>query len=385
VRQAILQVHRWTGIVLGVYLITIAVTGSILVFRQELEPNPWHTAPAKEPFAGIAAVTQKLHAAYPRFRIVSITFPNQSDPTFVSILQGRGRIKIASSAAGGEVLGEFPARATWLDTVQALHETLLIPRRGRILNGVGAAFLLLMSVTGLTVWWPRGRNWKRAVTVDFRRRWRRINYDLHSATGFWTSLFLAFWAVTAIYFAWPQQMFQLVNRLSPVLNARPPVIRVTPVPDANSVRFSFYAAPPALDTLLTRASSLDPATKLSGIGFPYGPRAPLEIRMRRRGGTGREYEDTLYFNPYTGEYLAIWRYGVNRSLGDWTIWLQAPLHFGTSWGLGVKIVWAVTGLALPLLMITGVLMYWNRSLRRKWESLQRNRPRAGTALFTSAL
>jgi uncharacterized iron-regulated membrane protein len=376
VRQAVLQVHRWTGIILGAYLMTIGVTGSILVFRQELERSPWQTTKAKEPFADIAAVAGKLHAAYPRFRIVSIALPNQSDPTFVAILQGRGRIKIASSAARGEVLGEFPARDTWLDTVQALHETLLIPRHGRILNGVGAAFLLLMSISGLTVWWPRGRYWKRALTVDFRRRWRRINYDLHSATGFWTSLLIAFWAASGIYFAWPRQIFQLVNSLSPVVNARPPAFRVTP---------AFDAAPPDLDRLVTRASAVDPGTKLSGIGFPYGPRAPLEVRMRRSGGTGREYEDTLYFNPYTGEYLGIWRYGINRSLGDWTIWLQAPLHFGTSWGLGVKIVWAVAGLALPLLLITGALMYWNRSLRRVWKRLRGNRPQAETACPTAAL
>lgn len=369
-RRAVLQVHRWIGIVLGAYLVTIGVTGSILVFRQELAPNPWHSRQAKEPFAGIAAVAQKLHAAYPRFRIVSIALPSQSDPTFVAILQGRRRIKIAS-AAGGDVLGEFPSRGTWLDTVQALHETLLIPRRGRVLNGVGAVFLLLMSITGVTIWWPRGRYWKRALTVDFRRRWRRINYDLHGATGFWTSLLIAFWAASGIYFALPQPVFQLVNRLSPVVNARPPAIRVTPDPDAS---------PPDLDRLVGRAYSTDPGTKLGSIGFPYGPRAPLEIRMRRSGGTGREYEDTLYFNPYTGAYLGIWRYGVNRSLGDWAIWLQAPVHFGTSWGLGVKIVWAVAGLALPLLAATGALMYWNRSLRRKWK-----RPQAEIALRNAAL
>ena len=78
--------------------------------------------------------------------------------------------------------------------------------------------------------------------------------------------------------------------------------------------------------------------------------------MRRSPGTGREYEDTVYFNPYTGEHLATWRYGVNESLGDWLIWLQVPLHFGTAWGLAVKIIWATAGLVLPLLAISGLVM-----------------------------
>jgi len=88
--------------------------------------------------------------------------------------------------------------------------------------------------------------------------------------------------------------------------------------------------------------------------------------MRRGQGAGRIYEDTLYFNPYTGAYLMTWRYGVNQSLGDWIIWLQAPLHFGIYWGLGVKIVWAVFGLSIPTLAVTGLLMYWNRALGKSW-------------------
>jgi uncharacterized iron-regulated membrane protein len=368
VRQLNFQLHLWTGIILGVYLIVIGISGSILVFRAELEAlsglNPWHSRQAKEPFAEIGAVAAKLEAAYPHFRIVTISAPNETDPTFVAILQGRGRIKVASSADSGDVLGEFPARATWIDTVLELHETLLVRRNGRVLNGVGAAFLLLLSVTGLVVWWPGVRHWKRALTVDLRRNWRRINYDLHSAAGFWTLLIVSFWAVSGIYFGWPRQIFRFVNSLAPIVNARPPIIRLTPDPDA---------ARPDLTSMARRASLIDPGTRLSGVAFPYGPRAPLEIRMRRGGGAGREYEDTIYWNPDTGEYLGTWRYGVNQSLGDWIIWSQVPLHFGTAWGFGVKVVWAAAGLAIPLLTISGALMYWNRSLRRKWKRLRKSR------------
>ena len=378
VRQLNFQLHLWAGIILGAYLIVIGVTGSILVFQPELERTsglrPWHDRLAKKPFADIATVVAKLRAAYPHFQVVSITAPSQADLIFVAILQGRGRMKVASSGADGEILGEFPRRTTWIDTVRDLHETLLVRGTGRILNGVGAAFLLLLSATGLVIWWPGVRNWKRALAVDFRRNWRRINYDMHSAVGLWTLLIVSFWAVSGIYFGWPRQTFRLVNSLSPIVTARPPAIIVTPQLDA--VR-------PDLASLVSRASALDPGTRLSGVTFPYGPRAPLEIRMARGGGTGRDYEDTVYFSPYTGEHLGTWRYGINQSLGDWIIWSQAPLHFGTSWGLGVKIVWAAAGLAVPLLTITGLLMYWNRALRKKWRRL-RKRHSGSREAFSSA-
>ena len=74
-------------------------------------------------------------------------------------------------------------------------------------NGVGAAFLLLLNATGMVIWWPGIRNWKRALTVDFARNWRRINFDLHVSVGFWTILIASFWAVSGIYFGWPRKFF----------------------------------------------------------------------------------------------------------------------------------------------------------------------------------
>jgi uncharacterized iron-regulated membrane protein len=372
-RRLNFQVHLWAGIIFTLYLVVIGVTGSILVFRVELERlcglKPWQDIRVDGPIADITSVIEKLRAAYPRSHIVSVDAPSETDATFVSILEGPGRFKIGSAPADGKILGEFPHNRTWLDTVAELHISLLDPRRGqgRMWNGVGAAFLLLLNLTGLVIWWPGIRNWKRALMVDFARGWRRINFDLHVAVGFWTILIASFWAVSGIYFGWPRQVFQFVNSISPIASARPPAIRVEPILDAPQ---------PDLRELLRHAYAVDPGTTLGGIAFPYSRRAPLAILMRRRSAPGYEYADTVYFNPSDGAYISTWRYGVNQSLGDWLIWLQVPLHFGTYWGLAVKIAWAAAGLAIPLLGVTGLLMYWNRALRRRWNRLRRNSPAA---------
>jgi uncharacterized iron-regulated membrane protein len=367
-RRLNFQIHLWVGIILTLYMIAIGVTGSILVFRPELERvfdlKPWQRIRANGQLADIASVVEKIQAAYPRSHIVSVDAPSEDEATFVAVLLGPGgRTKVACGPNQGGVLGEFPIDRNWLDVVQEFHETLLIHpgSQGRMWNGVGAAFLLLLNVTGMVIWWPGIRNWQRALKVDFARNWRRINFDLHVAVGFWTILIASFWAVSGIYFGWPRQIFQFVNSFSPVISARPPVVSVTPESDA---------AEPDLRSLVRQALTTDPGTTLAGIAFPYSRRAPLAILMRRRRSPGYEYVDTVYFNPYNGAYISTWRYGVNQSLGDWIVWSQVPLHFGTYWGLGVKIVWAAAGLAIPLLAVTGLLMYWNRALRRRWKRLR---------------
>ncbi len=335
--------------------------GSILVFRAEIEnlsgPKPWTGRPAPNSQASLATVISQLRAAYPDFDVLSVLAPTETIPVFQAVMQGERRVTVVCDPSTGHVLGLLPQTPRWLHTVQDLHETLLLRRTGRILNGVGAIILLLLSLTGLVVWWPGVRNWKRGFLVDPRRNWRRINFDLHSAAGFWTLPVAAWWAISGIYFAWPDHVQRYVNSVSPVVNARPPRVSVPPessFPDLD------------LQALIQRAYALDPGTHWKGTQFPSSRRAPLEILMQRGNGLGREYEDVVYFDPYTGAYLTTWRYGVSQSVGDWFLWAQVPLHFGSYWGLGVKLLWAASGLVVPLLTITGLLKYWNRVLRRKW-------------------
>ena len=46
--------------------------------------------------------------------------------------------------------------------------------------------------------------------------------------------------------------------------------------------------------------------------------------------------------------------------------VQTYLHFGNFGGAPVKVLWVILGLAPSLLSVTGFLMWWNRSLAKKW-------------------
>jgi uncharacterized iron-regulated membrane protein len=213
-----------------------------------------------------------------------------------------------------------------------------------------------MTATGILLWWPGIRAWTKALKLDLRCGWRRINFDLHRATGFWALTIISFWAVSGVYFGFSREVFQFVNRISPVITARPPTVKLGSVTQPVAID---------LDALIARSAELDPRTTLAGVRFPYSRRAPIEILRLRPGGYGWDYTNTVYFNPYDSTHIQTWRYGVNRTLGDWFIWLQVPLHYGVFWGLGFKILWASLGLAIPLLVVTGGLMYWNRIWRHR--------------------
>jgi uncharacterized iron-regulated membrane protein len=392
-RRLNFQIHLWIGLILTLYLIMIGLTGSILVFREELEhlagANPWRGIQTSGSYADPVKAIASVRTAFPEARMISLSAPTKFNPVYIAVLQTRGRAAGASSIAidpiAGEVLGRLPRRLpphwAWLGVVRNLHVTLLSGVTGRQVNGVLAGFLLLVNLTGMVVWWPGLRAWTRALTVDFARTWRRVNFDLHRAVGFWTLAIVSFWAISGVYFGWSRETRTLVERISPLVSAVPPVIQVEPRPAGTSPGTSGAD----LHAILKQAASLDPGTTLRQISFPSGRRAPLQISMQRFGTRGAEFADTLYFDPYDGRYLAIWKYGVNQSLGDWFIWLQIPVHFGTFWGLGVKILWAAFSLAIPLLCVTGALMYWNRFLRRQWPRRSKYGARAKRVWADAAL
>jgi uncharacterized iron-regulated membrane protein len=65
------------------------------------------------------------------------------------------------------------------------------------------------------IWWQGVSKWRRGLGVQWRRGWQRINWDLHSAIGFWAFIAVLVWAVSGIYLVFPHPFSWLVDVLEP--------------------------------------------------------------------------------------------------------------------------------------------------------------------------
>jgi uncharacterized iron-regulated membrane protein len=61
----------------------------------------------------------------------------------------------------------------------------------------------LLCLTGAVIWWPGRSRWWRSMTLHRHVTWQRFTWDLHSALGFWMCAGMLLWAVSGIYFAFP--------------------------------------------------------------------------------------------------------------------------------------------------------------------------------------
>lgn len=98
--------------------------------------------------------------------------------------------------------------------------------------------------------------------------------------------------------------------------------------------------------------------------LPFDERGAFLVVLARatHGDYDTSDEVSLYFDQYTGELLLARDHG-QRTAGDTVLAWIGPLHVGSFGGLPVKVLWALVALVLPLLFVTGALMWWNRTRR----------------------
>jgi uncharacterized iron-regulated membrane protein len=219
-RKAAFQVHLWLGLGLGLYIVVLCLTGSALVFRDELQeafatevPDVAQDAVPLEAEAMRAAVAD----AYPGFEIVRIGDRFSLRRPFVEAWVERGdeRYERFFSPYTGADLGDAqtPGLRAILWTAR-LHDELLLGFGGRFYNGLGSLLVTVLCLTGAIVWWPGVQRWKRSLALRRGTSTPRLLWDLHSAAGAWFFWILLIWAVSGFYLGVPQPFIAVVDAIS---------------------------------------------------------------------------------------------------------------------------------------------------------------------------
>ena len=369
-RKAIFQIHLWVGIVLALYVIVISISGSVLVFEDEIAgdtPRTLSHALGAKPLSweGMVAAAQKLHPDYSVTRIedgssrgeaISIFLGNRSDPgdrRAASFDPFTGRLLVDRE-------NNFGKYHRILNFIEDLHIELVSGRRiGRPVNGACAAFLLLLCATGIVIWWPGLRRWKQALGVKWSAGWKRVNFDCHSAVGFWTLLMISVWAITGVYFGYAQPVRSALATIIPFA-ASAPAPKTTWKPGDPTL---------SLSDLYRQAQRALPGRHIHRMDLPTRPGGTVDVSFEPNQSPHYLYGESVLLNPSTGEILRIRDAWKDGKTGDHLLRMMFMLHFAEFDSLPLRIVFALVGLSPAVLAISGALMWWNRALRKKWSLL----------------
>ena len=368
--STLFTVHMWIGLILGLLLAALGLSGSLLVYDQQIadliNPPPRATTAGDPlPLSMIQDIAGETVGHPGQMQIFLPQKPGEAVSVRVGGIspmgnmpgmnregrpRGEGRrhrdgggeggargLQLFIDPVSGEVLGSRTALLPdFLTFAHQLHGNFLMGRDGRtmVVGWLGVAMLLL-GISGLVLWWPRRGQWKYAFGVRKTAKGLRFHRELHAATGIW--IFLIFMAVSfsGVVLAWPQAM-----------GAGSPGARMVPTVEATGGKRLG-----ATEAIIAAAKAV-PGLSARSVTIPARPDQAISVNYLSNGAVAA----TVFIDPYRGSVLA-----VRDPSQNFMAWMR-PVHQGILGPVWQFLVF-LTGLVPSLFVTTGMIMWWKKRQR----------------------
>jgi uncharacterized iron-regulated membrane protein len=360
-KKIVLNMHLYVGVVAALFLISLSVSGAIISFENELNrtfhPQLTNVNPEGLPLDW-DTVRDRIEQQAPGWKLIRFYFPDRPERSTYVRLRSTNTHQIRHVYVNqytGTILGSTEDGSNWIIKIHDLHVNLLSGKFGNRIIAWSTFGLLLLSLSGIILWWPR-------KVLRFQRisPFVRFNRDLHYTVGFWSFLAMFTFSITGL------SLHYQTGKLLTLLNTPS---RAANVPGHGT----------SIEGMLRTARETLPGTTIPRLLLPEKAGDPVFIYQRfseDKTPAGRSFT-TL--DPKTGAVLS---FGSTRTapllqtaLVQWT----REIHTGTLLGLPTQIAASFFSLMLSVLAITGPAIWiskqWAQAKGRR-AILRRDRERA---------
>lgn len=212
VYRAVWRWHFYAGLLCLPFLITLSATGALYLFKDEINGSlfAYRTrvpVQAPAPLGPDRLIFNALQAE-PDGVPVSYAEPASPDASaVVTLSQGGRKRRVYIDPYTGSVLDRVDSDGEFMMVVRQLHSLSYFGAFANAVVEVVAGFAIILVVTGLYLWWPRGQTGGVVSlrSTPRRRIWWR---DLHAVTGLVAGGGLLFLAITGLPWSiwWGQQL-----------------------------------------------------------------------------------------------------------------------------------------------------------------------------------
>lgn len=389
VYRAFWRWHFYAGLLVLPILMLMALTGGLYLFKDDLTAvvhrplvvvadGPAQTTPT----AWIAAAE-----AATRGEAKQVVLPTRTDRSVQVIVEANGEKQTAYiDPHTGAVLGTTQPGGV-MGLVKHVHSLEIAGPVMNLLVEVVAGWAIVLVATGVFLWWPRGQA-GGVVTVRSRPAKRLFWRDLHAVTGIFASGVIAFLAVTGMPWSafWGKEVRQITTGAG-WGRPKPPVAeqhhgKPAPVEEASGVPWALQTkAPPPSDAqgamadmdehahhmMMDAPAPLDAnaiVAKARAVGLTDGftlslPKTPGGTWTAASMPDKVEQTRTVYLDGGDGHVLADIGYrdfGPAAKAIEWGI----AVHQGQQFGLVNKLVMLAGCVAIWLMGVSAIVMWWKR-------------------------
>ncbi|HQR52639.1 MAG TPA: PepSY-associated TM helix domain-containing protein, partial [Burkholderiales bacterium] len=269
------QIHLWLGLTLGMVGIAVGVSGSILVIDHEIDewlhPARYRISGSQValPFAEYAA--RAAQALDGRAKPTGIRLPDGEEGPIMVFARppgSTGFLRVYLDAPTGRVL-DVTEGVDFIGWMHGFHENLMLrDYNGREIVGFVGVAMLISSLTGIYLWWPR-RQWRKAL--GFRKGFG-ASRNLHYTFGFYGSIALALVSFTGLFLSFTDAGRTVVAWFGPLS----PSPRGIQAPEG-------AGQPVSADDAVSTALAHYADARVTGVQLPNGPRGVYRIMLREAG------------------------------------------------------------------------------------------------------
>lgn len=364
--------HLWLGLISGIVVFIVCITGCLWVFNEEIELllEPWRKVEVQQkpyalPSTLVANARKHLNSKsdevpwgvhYRPDRAVTIELDEN---------------EVSMNPYSGEVLNIHSHEEGHFDFFHFVldgHVNLWLPYEiGQPLVNYGTLVFVILLITGLIWWYPK--KWtkstrEKSFKIKWAAGWKRINLDLHNVLGFYSLLFLFVIAVAgmALGLRWVDNGLYWVfsgGKAAPEHNQAALV--------SDTLKLNPYGQTPetSIDSVLKILVAKIPNAKVIGIDWADPTRDAAVIRTRATYPVMGTYKSDVYtFDKQTFKILATELYNDENS-GGIASRMYYDFHVGIIlgfWGKVIAFIATLIGASLP---VTGFIIWYNRKWGKK--------------------
>ena len=373
--------HLWLGLLSSVVVFVLCISGCLYAFKTQIieaynYDKVFISATGSSQTPG--ELQQKLSADGKE--LISITIPESSSRSWnISYKEINGAVSGTyydpyskkELGNGDESLNRF------FEVVLDLHRNLLLGNTGRQIGGISVLMMLVLILSGFFLWLPKKLKYlKQGLTVKYKARFQRLNYDLHNVLGFYAMIFLIFIAVTGIYITYPWVKNALIVSLGGEPVSQINAAEISSENDAfadlmndmmnretekNNLKDRQIVS---VQKIVEETNRFFPNPGTLSVEFPNEENPRFMVKKINSDNFLRALlPDELSFDK-TGE-LKTKEIFLEKPLNKQFTSLAKPLHTGEIMGLPSIIFYFVISLIGAMLPVTGIIIWWHRAKKLK--------------------
>ncbi|SOQ06409.1 iron-uptake factor [Pseudomonas syringae pv. persicae] len=362
-KKVLFQLHWFFGITAGLVLALMGITGALYSFEDEILDvlNP-DTLLVEERAAALPPLelVHKLEAATGlTVAILRVeTLGNRAAQVYFTPEPGERRgPKRNFDPYTGELKGDAVGEGVF-DFILQVHRYLAAGEVGKQVTAACTLILLFFCLSGLYLRWPRNAlSWRVWLTMDWAKKGRSFNWDLHSVFGTWCLLFYLLFAITGLNWSYDW----VSNGLNTLMGDAPSVQRKASVVTANKTAPLVVDYAAVWDSIQKTAG---PELRAYNLRLPASGGQPATVFYLIKDSPHPRALNSITLDPANGHISAVSRY-AERGLGAQLLASNYALHVGSYFGLAGRIIMTGASLMMPLFFITGWLLYLDRRRKKR--------------------